>query len=141
MKIKTKINIGKIKKLLDPTEEIGAIEINNRVIKSLYFSNQGNLNIKSSAILPLANNTINNGYVQNEEALIKSLIEIKKILNSKHRVSPYIILSLPSQNFFSSILSIPKCHKSSFTEAVKLNSDSFLFLSFFIENILILIPN
>ncbi len=122
MKIKTKINIEKIKKLLDPTEEIGAIEINNRVIKSLYFSNQGNLNIKSSAILPLANNTINNGYVQNEEALIKSLIEIKKILNSKRRVSPYIILSLPSQNFFSSILSIPKlADKSSFTEAVKLN--------------------
>ncbi|MFA5230300.1 MAG: hypothetical protein WC422_02625 [Candidatus Paceibacterota bacterium] len=117
-----KINLEKIKKLLDPTEEIGAIEINNRVIKSFYFSNQGNLNIKSSAILPLPNNTINNGYVQNQESLIKALVEIKKNLNVKRRVSPYIILSLPSQNFFSSILSIPKlADKSSFAEAVKLN--------------------
>lgn len=116
------INFEKIKKLLDPTEEIGAIEINNRVVKAFYFSNQGNLNIKASAILPLANNTINNGYVANEESLIKTLIEIRKTLNVKHRVSPYIILSLPPQNFFSSILSIPRLtDKSSFAEAVKLN--------------------
>ncbi|HRZ29568.1 MAG TPA: hypothetical protein P5052_02235 [Candidatus Paceibacterota bacterium] len=122
MKFQSKINIEKIKRLLDPTEEIGAVEINNKVIKAFYFSNQGSFNIKTSAILPLENNTINNGYVQNEQSLIKTLIDIKKAINSKHRSSPYVILSLPSQNFFTSILTIPKLSdKSSFEEAVKLN--------------------
>lgn len=122
MKQKFNINFTKIKKILAPEEEIGGIEINNRVVKAFYFSNDGNLNIKSSAILPVDNSTINNGYVFNEQSLIKTLIELKKALNKHKKVSPYIILSLPSQNFFTSILSIPKLsEKSSLEEAIKLN--------------------
>jgi Tfp pilus assembly PilM family ATPase len=117
-----KFNFEKIKKLLAPQEEIGAIEINNRVVKAFYFTNNGNLEIKTSAILPIENSTINNGYVQNEASLTKTLIELKKALNKNKKVSPYIILSLPAQNFFTSMLSIPKLSdKSSLEEAIKLN--------------------
>jgi Tfp pilus assembly PilM family ATPase len=117
-----KINLQKIKNILAPQEEIGAIEINNRVVKGFYFSNSENLKIKSSAILPLPNSTINNGYVQNEAALIKTLTELHKALNKNHKVSPYIILSLPAQNFYTSVLSIPKLSDSSnLEEAIKLN--------------------
>ena len=122
MNAKSKFNLEKIKKILAPQEEIGAIEINNRVVKAFYFSNNGELNIRASAILPVENSTINNGYVQNEASLTKTLIDLKKALNRNKRVSPYIVLSLPAQNFFTSILSIPKLSdKSSFEEAVKLN--------------------
>lgn len=120
--MKNKINFEKIKKLLAPAEDIGAIEINNRVVKAFYFTNNGSLNIKASAILPVENSTINNGYIQNETSLIKTLTELKKQILKHRKVSPYIILSLPSQNFFTSILSIPKLSdKASFEEAVKLN--------------------
>ncbi len=117
-----KINLEKIKNILAPHEEIGAIEINNRVVKAFYFSNNDKLKIKSSAILPVPNSTINNGCVQNEAALIKVLIDLRKALNKHKKVSPYIILSLPSQNFFTSVLSIPQLSdKSNLEEAIKLN--------------------
>mgnify|MGYP003737802289 CR=1 FL=1 len=120
--MKKTINFEKIKKILIPKEEIGAIEINNRVVKAFYFSNNGTLNVKASAILPIENSTINNGYVQNEVALIKTLTELKKQISKHKKISPYIILSLPAQNFFTSILAIPKLSdKSSFEEAIKLN--------------------
>jgi len=116
------INFQKIKNMLAPHEEIGAIEINNRVVKGFYFSNDEKLKVKASAILPVPNSTINNGYVINEAALTKILIDLKKALNKNHKVSQYIILSLPAQNFFTSVLSIPKLSdKSNLEEAIKLN--------------------
>ncbi len=122
MSQKAKNNWEKFKKMLAPEEEVGAIEINNRVIKGFCFSNDGNYSIKWSAIVPTPANTINNGFVQNEELLIKALIGLKKEINKKKKGAPYVILSLPPQNFFTSILTVPKlAKKESMTEAVRLN--------------------
>jgi Tfp pilus assembly PilM family ATPase len=120
--MKKKFNFDKFKNILAPQEEIGAIEINNRVVRAFYFSVNNNLEIKASAMLPVEKSTINNGCVENEASLIKTLTELKKVLCQNKKVSPYIILSLPAQNFYTSILSIPKLSdENSFKEAVKLN--------------------
>lgn len=115
-------NIEKIKKLLAPEEEVGAIEINNRVIKGFCFSNDGNFTQKWSAIVATPVGAINNGFVQNEELLVKALIDFKKIAQKNRKISPYIILSLPAQNFFTNILTVPKLtRQESLEEAIKLN--------------------
>ncbi len=122
MKEKMQKNLEKIKKLLVPEEEVGAIEINNRVIKGFCFSNDGALSTKWSAIVPTPMGTINNGVVQSEELLIKALADLKKEINKQKKGSPYVILSLPPQNFFTGILTVPKLSKrDSMQEAVKLN--------------------
>ncbi|MDD3156365.1 MAG: hypothetical protein PHP14_03060 [Candidatus Pacebacteria bacterium] len=120
--MKNKFNFDKLKNILAPREEIGAIEINNRVVRAFYFSVNNNLEIKASAMLPVEKSTINNGCVENEASLTKTLTELRKALCQNKKVSPYIILSLPAQNFYTSILSIPKLSdENSFKEAVKLN--------------------
>lgn len=122
MKENIKINLNKIKKLLAPEEEVGAIEINNKVVKGFCFSNDGSLTTKWSAIFPMPMGVINNGIAQSEEMLTKTLVDFRKEINKQKKATPYIILSLPSQNFFTSILSVPKLSKKeSMEEAVRLN--------------------
>jgi len=65
---------------------------------------------------------INNGIAQSEEMLTKTLVDFRKEINKQKKATPYIILSLPSQNFFTSILSVPKLSKKeSMEDAVRLN--------------------
>lgn len=117
-----KFNFKQIKRILAPEPEIGAIEINNKVVKAFCFSNDGNFKTKYSVILPLPNNTINNGVVSIPENLTKVLTDLKKEINKKGKISPYVIVSLPAQNFFTNILNIPKLSKTeNLGEAIKLN--------------------
>gem|GEM_PF-2068392 len=114
---------NKITKFMVPQENIGGLEINDKVVK--FFGYDGTpLKVKSSGIVQVAPGVIKNGFLENPAELLKSILTLKEQVFKKSKFVPYIILSLPANNFYTNILTIPKnsVSEGNALEAIKLNT-------------------
>jgi len=113
----------KIKKYFIPQEDIGGLEINDKVIKIIGFKNS-HKTVKYSGIIQIAPQTIINGFLAKPESLIQALNLLKNQIAKQQPTPPYVILSLPPNNFYTNIITIPKntiLAANNFEETVKLN--------------------
>ncbi len=114
----------KIKKYFIPQEDIGGLEINDKVIKIIGFKNS-HKTVKYSGIIQIAPQTITNGFLAKPESLIQALNLLKNQIAKQQPTPPYVILSLPPNNFYTNIITIPKntiLAANNFEETVKLNT-------------------
>ncbi len=112
-----------ITKILIPQDNIGGLEINDKVIKLFYFDGDP-YKIKYSNIIQIAPGAIKNGFLEKPEELLKSLTNLKNKTFKNTKFIPYIILSLPPNNFYTNILTIPKNSvlEGNIEESIKLNA-------------------
>ncbi|MGC8851768.1 MAG: hypothetical protein ACP5PR_01555 [Minisyncoccia bacterium] len=115
-----KLSLKDWQKLLVPEFTIAAISIEERMVKVFCFDKTINKIIKvGKYALPL-------GII--EEGVLKKPQELKAFLNSlKQKLWPkekniWIILSLPSANFYTNILSLPDLEEGRFKDAVLFNT-------------------
>jgi Tfp pilus assembly PilM family ATPase len=80
--------------------------------------------MKYSNIIQIAPGAIKNGFLEKPEELLKSLTDLKNKTFKNTKFIPYIILSLPPNNFYTNILTIPKNSvlEGNIEESIKLNA-------------------
>jgi len=99
------------------------LEINDKVIKLFYFDGDP-YKMKCSGIVQIAPGAIKNGFLEKPEELLKSLTHLKNQTFQNTKFIPYVIISLPANNFYTNILTIPKNSvvEGNVDESVKLNA-------------------
>jgi Tfp pilus assembly PilM family ATPase len=114
---------NKVTKFMVPQENIGGLEINDKVVKFFAYNGDSSL-VKCSGIVQVLPGVIKNGFLENPAELLKSILTLKEQITKKNKFIPYIILSLPANNFYTNILTIPKnsVSEGNVTEAIKLNT-------------------
>ena len=118
--MKAKLNLKDWQKLLVPEFTISAICIEDRMVRVFCFDKKINKITKTGKyVLP-------KGIV--EEGILKKPEQLKSFFNSlKNKLWPkeknvWIVLSLPSVNFFTNILSLPELDMDRFYEAIVFNT-------------------
>lgn len=109
----------KLRKILIPEEPIGALMISDRLIQVFSFAGETN-KIKYLAQFFLPSGIIEGGVLLKNEELEKILLRIKDKIWQSRKI-PWVILSLPSANFFTNIISVPELPPKQFAEAVFFN--------------------
>ncbi len=114
---------NKINKFLVPQENIGGLEINDKVVKLFSFDGDA-LSMKFSGMAQIKPGAIKNGFLDNPIELLNSLIALKDQVFKQTKFVPYVIVSLPANNFYTNILTIPKnsVSEGNVEEAIKLNT-------------------
>jgi len=118
--MKTKFNLKDWQKLLVPEFTISAISIEDRMVRVFCFDK------KIDKITKAGKYALPAGII--EEGILKKPEQLKSFLNSlKNKLWPkekkvWIILSLPSVNFFTNILNLPELEEERFNEAIIFNT-------------------
>lgn len=118
--MKTKLNLKDWQKLLVPEFTISAICIEDRMVRVFCFDK------KIDKITKAGKYSLPVGII--EEGILKKPEQLKSFFNSlKNKLWPkeknvWIILSLPSVNFFVNILNLPELDKERFIEAIVFNT-------------------
>ncbi|MDD4122731.1 MAG: pilus assembly protein PilM [Candidatus Pacebacteria bacterium] len=117
--------LNKFKKYLSPQENAGAFEVNDKTIKCFYFE-PNTYKISYYDIEQLKPGTIEKGEIKNLPEFEKTLLKIKNKRKKFFKNNPYIILSLPAENFFTTVIEVPKdtLNFSNLEDTVKLNIES-----------------
>jgi len=118
--MKTKLNLKDWQKLLVPEFTISAICIEDRMVRVFCFDK------KIDKIIKAGKYTLPAGII--EEGILKKPEQLKSFFNSlKNKLWPkekniWIVLSLPSVNFFVNILNLPELDEERFKEAIVFNT-------------------
>jgi hypothetical protein len=118
--MKTKFNLKDWQKLLVPEFTISAICIEDRMVRVFCFDK------KINKITKAGKYALPKGII--EEGILKKPEQLKSFFNSlKNKLWPkekniWIVLSLPSVNFFTNILSLPELDEERFEEAIVFNT-------------------
>jgi len=118
--MKTKLNLKDWQKLLVPEFTISAISIEDRMVRVFCFDKEINKVIKAGKYA-LPAGIIKEGILQKPEELKSFFNSLKNKLWPKEK-NIWIVLSLPSVNFFINILSIPELDEERFKEAIAFNT-------------------
>ena len=118
--MKTKFNIKDWQKLLVPEFTISAICIEDRMVRVFCFDKKINKIIKAGKYA-LPKGIIEEGILKKPEQLKSFFNSLKNKLWSKEK-NVWIVLSLPSVNFFTNILSLPELDRDRFYEAIVFNT-------------------
>ena len=118
--MKSKLNLKDWQKLLVPEFTISAISIEDRMVRVFCF------NKKVNKITKAGKYALPKGII--EEGVLKKPEQLKSFFNSlKNKLWPkdknvWIVLSLPSVNFFVNILNLPELEEERFNEAIVFNT-------------------
>jgi len=118
--MKTKFNLKDWQKLLIPEFTITAISIEDRMVRVFCFDKKIDKITKAGKYV-LPKGIIEQGILKKPEQLKSFLNSLKNKLWSKDK-NVWIILSLPSVNFFTNILSLPELDADRFYEAIVFNT-------------------
>jgi len=118
--MKVKFNLKDWQKLLVPEFTISAICIEDRMVRVFCFDR------KINKITKVGKYALPRGII--EEGILKKPEQLKSFFNSlKNKLWPkeknvWVVLSLPSANFFTNILSLPELDSDRFYEAIVFNT-------------------
>jgi len=113
----------KLKKYLIPQENILGLEINDKVVKIFGFDGDTS-SVRYSGIVQIAPGVIKNGFLEKPGDLLNALNVLKNNTFKGKKFIPYVIISLPANNFYTNILTIPKnsVSEGNVAEAIQLNT-------------------
>ena len=118
--MKTKFNIKNWQKLLVPEFTISAISIEDRMVRVFCFDKKVN-KITKAGKYALPKGIIEEGVLKKPEQLKSFFNSLKNKLWPKEK-NVWIVLSLPSVNFFVNILNLPELDEERFEEAIVFNT-------------------
>lgn len=111
------INIKRILNILNPKPRIGGLEINSSDLRFIFIKD--NNFISASIKLPVG--IIEEGQIKDKDNLKIVLLKLHSQISSKTKEKIYTVLSIPDNNIYIQIFSLPAMNISNFEEAVKLN--------------------
>lgn len=118
--MKTKFNLKNWQKLLVPEFAVSAICLEDRMVRVFCFDKRLDKIVKAEKYA-LPKGIIEEGILKKPEQLKSFLNSLKNKLWSKKK-NVWIVLSLPSVNFFTNILSLPELDEERFKEAIVFNT-------------------
>jgi len=118
--MKTKFNLKNWQKLLVPEFTISAICIDDRMVRVFCFDKRVD-KITKTGKYALPKGVIEEGVLQKPEQLKAFFSSLKNKLWGKEK-NAWIVLSLPSVNFFVNILNLPELDAQRFQEAIVFNT-------------------
>jgi hypothetical protein len=120
MKTKFNLNIKDWQKLLVPEFTINAIYIEDRMVRTFCFDKKID-KITKAGKYTLPKGIIEEGILKKPEQLKSFFNSLKNKLWSKEK-NVWVILSLPSANFFVNIINLPELDEDRFVEAIVFNT-------------------
>lgn len=118
--MKTKFNLKDWQKLLVPEFTISAICIEDRMVRVFCFDKKIN-KITKAGKYALPKGIIEEGILKKPEQLKSFFNSLKNKLWGKEK-NVWVVLSLPSVNFFTNILNLPELEEERFNEAIVFNT-------------------
>jgi len=118
--MKTKFNLKNWQKLLVPEFTISAICIEDRMVRVFCFDKRVD-KITKTGKYALPKGVIEEGVLKKPEQLKSFFNSLKNKLWGKEK-NAWIVLSLPSVNFFVNILNLPELDAQRFQEAIVFNT-------------------
>jgi len=109
--------MNKILKLLTPGPPIAGLEVSDSSLRCLFIKGGK----PETYSVKLESGVVVDGKLQNKEAFLKSLLELRLQITKKAKKKLFAIINISAANVYSQIFDLPKVAESNLEEAAKLN--------------------